>query len=172
MTKVTKEIWIEAPTDKVWRVLADIGAIQDYSPNVAKSHATSEATAGEGASRHCDLLPMGTVEERIVEWQEGQQYTIDIYASKNVPFNGVAHFAVKPNGSGTIVTQTMEFTMKGGVVGALAGRPMEKQIGRVIEGNLLGLKHYVETGEVVTRDVYKRLRKKDKTARQRLSIDV
>jgi hypothetical protein len=54
--------------------------------------------------------------------------------------------------------------MKGGVIGVLAGKPMEKQIGRVIEGNLLGLKHYVETGEIATRDVYKRLRRKEKIA--------
>ena len=120
MTRVTKEIWIDAPAEKVWPVLADIGAIQDYAPSVARSHATSAIKAGVGASRHCELLPMGTVEERVIEWQDDAQYTIDIYDSKNVPFSGMAHFAVKPNGRGTIVTQTMEFTMKGGLIGAIA----------------------------------------------------
>jgi hypothetical protein len=60
----------------------------------------------------------------------------------------------------------MNFTMKGGPLGVLAGKPMEKQIAKVLEGNLAGLKHYVETGEVVTRQVFKKIRKSSKTNSQ------
>jgi uncharacterized membrane protein YphA (DoxX/SURF4 family) len=38
---------------------------------------------------------------------------------------------------------------------------MEELVGRVVEGNLLGLKYFTETGNVVTPEVYKRIKKSE-----------
>jgi len=64
LTKIVKEVEINAPKAKVWDVLTDIGAVSNYNPVVTKSYYTSENKTGLGASRHCDLLPMGSVEEK------------------------------------------------------------------------------------------------------------
>lgn len=157
MPEVTKEIQVDAPMEKVWAVLANIGAVQDCSPGVAKSYYTSSVKEGVGANRHCDLLPTGTVEERIVDWNDGEQYSIEIYEGTGIPYTGVAHFTVKRDGVGALVTQIMEYKRTDDLSNALKGQSMDGLVGKIVEGNLLGLKHFVETGEVVTREVFKRI---------------
>jgi hypothetical protein len=157
MPNVTREIQVDAPVEKVWAVLANIGAVQDYSPSVAKSYYTSDIKEGVGASRHCDLLPTGTVEERIVDWRDGEQYAIEIYEGTGVPYTGVAHFTVKRDGVGTLVTQKMDYKQTDDLSNALKGQSMDGLVGKIVEGNLVGLKHFVETDEVVTREVFKRI---------------
>ncbi len=158
MSSQTREIQIDAPIEKVWSILADIGSVQDYSPGVVKSFYTSEIKKGVGASRHCDLLPTGTVEERIVNWRDGEQYSIEIYDGTEIRYTGVAHFKLKRGGEGTTVTQSMDYRSTEDPTGALGSRSMEGLVGKVIEGNLVGLKHFIETGEVVTREVFKRIK--------------
>ena len=85
MTTITREVWIDAPHDKVWRILADFGGIYKYNPGVSNSHSTSSANEGVGATRHCDLLPAGSVEERIIAWNEGRDYKLEIYDGRGVP---------------------------------------------------------------------------------------
>ena len=158
MPNVTREIQVDAPTEKVWAVLANIGAVQDYSPGVVKSYYTSDIREGVDASRHCDLLPTGTVEERIVDWRDGEQYSIEIYEGTEVPYTGVTQFTLKRDGVGTTVTQIMDYKPTDDVPNALEGKSMEGLVGKILKGNLVGLKHFVETGEVETREVFKRIR--------------
>jgi len=157
MSSLTRENQIDAPGDKVWTILADIGSVQDYSPGVVKSFYTSDITEGVGTSRHCDLLPRGTVEERIVNWLDGESYSIEIYDGTDLRYTGIAHFSLKSLGQGTIVSESMEYVPTEDPKGALEIRSMEDLVGKVIEGNLAGLKHFIETGEIVTREVCKRM---------------
>lgn len=159
MSSLTREIQIDAPGEKVWATLADIGSVQDYSPGVVKSFYSSDIKEGVGASRHCDLLPTGTVEERIVNWREGEQYSIEIYDGTEIRYTGVAHFKLRRGGEGTIVTQIMDYRPTEDPTGASGSRSMKGLVGKVIEGNLVGLKHFIETGEVVTGEVFKRIKK-------------
>jgi carbon monoxide dehydrogenase subunit G len=161
MSSVTQGIQIDAPGEKVWAILADIGSVQDYSPGVVKSYYTSDVKVGVGASRHCDLLPTGTVEERIVNWLDRKQYSIEIYDWTDVPYTGIAEFTVKPSGKGTTVTQSMDYRPTKVATVTLGNRSMEELVIRVVEGNLLGLKHFIETGEAVTREVFKRIKKSE-----------
>ena len=159
MSSQTRDIQIDAPIEKVWAILADIGSVQDYSPGVVKSYYTSDMKEGVGASRHCDLLPTGTVEERIVSWHDGEQYSIEIYEWIEVLYMSVSHFTLKRRGEGTIVTQIMDYRPAEDPTGASGTRSMKGLVGKVIEGNLVGLRHFIETREVVTRNVFKRIKK-------------
>ena len=159
MSSLTRDIQIDAPREKVWATLAVIGSVQDYSPGVVKSFYTSDIEEGVGASRHCDLLPRGTVEERIVNWRDGEQYSIEIYDGTEIKYAGVAHFTLKRGGEVTTVTQTMDYRPTEDPTSALGSRSMEAVVGKVIEGNLVGLRHFVETREVVTLKVFKTIKK-------------
>lgn len=151
MTRITKNIQIEAPKTKVWETLSDLTTIQHYDPMVIQAHYTSYEKEGIGASRHCDL-PEGTyVKERITAWQPGQGYTLDVYEDgmPESPFaSQQAQFSLAENGDGTTVTLNFDYELK-------PGTPVEQQemtqmwMDEALPGLLAGLKQYVETGEAV-----------------------
>ena len=159
MIKITKEVEINAPKAKVWSVLADIGAVEKYNPVVTKSYSTSENKQGLGASRHCDLLPMGSVEEKIVEWDEGESYKIEIFEGKAIPFKGTGKFELTENGKSTNVKMTFEPDMGNGIFGKIMGFMMKEKMNKMITGVVIGLKHHLETDELVSAKTYKKIRK-------------
>lgn len=58
MRSVTVTRDMTAPQAAVWQVLADFPKISVWNTGVRASHATSDATPGVGAKRHCDLAPV------------------------------------------------------------------------------------------------------------------
>jgi carbon monoxide dehydrogenase subunit G len=157
MTKLSYETRINAPADAVWDALADFGGVWRYSPTVNESHSTSEATTGLGAERHCDLTFAGaSVEERIVDWQEGRSMDVQIVEGKRTPpmTDIIAHFELEPDGDATIVRASMRYDMKFGPLGwAMDHTMVRPKFGSAFSQILAGLKHYLETGETVTGEV-------------------
>jgi hypothetical protein len=150
MTRFSDEIWIDAPRETVWAKIADLGAIQDYHPGVSRSYYTSEEREGVGASRHCDLLPFGEVEERIVEWRAGDSYAIEIYERKKVPplKNAVGRLAVTQDGAGTTVQFEIEYDLKFGLLGKLLDRLIVRpRFSKVGPAMLRGLKRHLDNGD-------------------------
>jgi carbon monoxide dehydrogenase subunit G len=130
MTTIHRQIHIDASPDQVWAVLADLAAVQNYSPGVASAHYTSSHREGIGASRHCDLRPKGRVEERIVAWQEQQGYTIEIYEGIPALREVFGHFSLSPRREGTLTAFTMQYKMRFGPLGALINALMVKRHSR------------------------------------------
>lgn len=156
MTTIIREITIDAPVQKVWDILADFGAIYKFNPGVPTSRSTSTANGGLGATRHCDLLPAGSIEERIIDWHEGHSYKIEIYSGKGIPpfKTAVAQLTVRPDGTGTHARMSVEYKLKFGLLGSLMDRLLvKKQYDKAVPGILAGLKHFVETGEQVSSKV-------------------
>jgi uncharacterized membrane protein len=154
MTTVTRTITIDAPRTAVWRVLADFGNIATWNPNVKTSALTSDQPGGLGATRQCHLLPMGEVNERITAWEEERIIGIDIIESKKLPAmrSAVANFELRDQGTSTAVKLTMSYTVGLGPIGAsMNALMMKRQFGKVATQMMAGLKHHVETGELVTK---------------------
>lgn len=153
MTTLTREVWINAPKEKVWAILADFGNIYIFNPGVPRSYLTSSQRHGVGATRHCDLtLGSAAIEERIVAWTEGESMQIEIYqGTKAPPFKkAMATLTVMDEKDGTRVRGTLEYSLKLGPLGFLMDKLMvTPQFGRAWTGVLAGLKHYAETGELV-----------------------
>ncbi len=153
MSSMIREIWIDAPKRRVWEILADFGNTYLYSPSIPKSYTINGNPTGLGAERHCDLNIAGAwVEERIVEWDEGQMMSIQIYDGKKTPpwKNASGTFYVSERGNGTQVRFEFAYEMKYGPVGALMDRFLvQPQFGKAIGGVLAGLKHYTEKGQEV-----------------------
>ena len=148
MSKLTTQVKINAPMDKVWEVLADFGATDKWSPVISKSYSTTEANGGVGAGRHCQTS-FGALKEQIVEWEEGRSFTID--GKTVLPMKYVRHrFSVSPAGDGTVVTGLLDFQMKFATVGALLDKlVLRREFRKALTQGLAGLKYHVETGEVV-----------------------
>ncbi len=152
MGQFRKQIRIEAPKHRVWEVLADLGSIYKWNPNVSYSYSTSESGGGEGATRHCDVqAPVkGYLEERAFDWREGEGFKIDVYDTSFPTKSNVVQFRVKADADSTIVEVMPEYRLKFGFFGTLIDRLLVgRQFQKGMEKLLAGLKHYVETGEEV-----------------------
>ncbi len=156
MTQLSRQIKIDAPTEKVWEILADFGAVSNWAPTISESQSTTEATRGVGAERGCEHEKMGHIEERITEWDEGTSISYEVIKGLPFPMKSLNNtWSVSDAGDGAVVTVTMDFRMGMGPLGALPAlmaRPlMRKEMGL----SLAGLKQYTETGEVIVtpRDV-------------------
>lgn len=154
MTTITRQVTVDAPSEQVWDALADFGGIAAWNPNVKKSRLTSNKTDGEGITRECQLTPMGTVQERVTEWTEGEMMTVEIFDFKNVPGmrSGLAVFNLEPNGAQTGVTMQMSYEVGLGSIGAgMNAVMMKRQFAKAVTSLLAGLKFHVETGLPVER---------------------
>lgn len=126
---------------------------KNYMPTVKKSRTTSTNNRGEGAARHCDVLPMGSLQERIIEWREGEGYTVHAYdMTPKMPIKDFhARLDLKENGNTTIASIEATYDTKMGVFGTIMNAFMVRpQMRKGMPTILIGLKHRAETGEYVT----------------------
>ena len=64
-----------------------------------------------GATRHCDLLPMGSVEERIFDWKEGEEYSLEILEGKKIAPFKFARARIVLNSEGNQIVVTTVFAL-------------------------------------------------------------
>ena len=151
MGRFSIQVRIDAPKEKVWEVLADLGGIYKWNPGVSHSHSTSESSGGEGATRHCDLHnPKGYLEERAFHWRDGEGFKIDVYESNFPIRRNIVEFSVEADGSGTIVKVALDYALKFGLLGSLMDRLLlRRRFKKGMTDLLAGLKYHVETDKLV-----------------------
>lgn len=160
MTKFSGSIRINAPKDRVWNIISDLGGVYKYNPSVHKSYYASDTHSGVGADRVCELLPMGKLKESVLEWREGESYRLSVIPlEKAPPLTGAeGGFRLKAEGQSTVAHFEIEYQLKfswlGRLMDVLLVRP---QFSKTVPGILEGLKHYAETGEEVTPQVLERI---------------
>lgn len=154
MTTITRNVTIDAPSEQVWPALADFGGIATWNPNVKASRLTSTQETGAGITRECRLVPVGTVQERVTEWVDGQTMSVEIFEFKNVPAmrSAVAVFNLDARGPETVVQMQLSYEVGLGALGAgMNSMMMKRQFSKAATGLLAGLKHHIETGAPVDR---------------------
>ena len=160
MTHVTKQTRINASKQQVWGIIADFGGVVNYNPNISNSYSTSENNEGVGATRHCDLLPMGSVEERVFDWKEGEEYSLEIIEGKKIaPFKfAKARIILEGDGDQTVATVFFDYQLKYGPIGALMnGLFIKSQFNKALQSLIEGLTFYAETGQQATRESLKQV---------------
>lgn len=146
MTSIRYDTTIDAPAESVWAVLSDLEAVERYSKGVRRARFTSDAKEGLGASRHCDLAPFGTVEERIDVWEPQQRLRLAIFENTKMPFTrATADFSLTDEGEATRVSVLFDYTPRFGFVGRLLNPlGLRTQMQRGMKGLLTGLRRDVE----------------------------
>lgn len=148
MGSFATSVRIEAPKDRVWEVLSDLGSIYKWNPGIAHSFTTSDEARGENATRQCDLPNGGFLRERAFNWSEGEGFTIEIYETSLPLKESFVDFRATPEGDGTVVKLKMDYKLKFGPIGALMDAAFAGRQARNGMADLLaGLKDYVETGK-------------------------
>jgi len=147
MSHLQHEIRIAAPIERVWAVLADLEAVQNYNPTVKEARYTSPIREGVGASRRCSLIPKGWVTERVTAWEPNTAVALEL-GEHQWPVTFMRwRTELAADGSGTRVLQRLEYQVKFGLLGAFLDRMvMRRKLDQAIGDVFDGLKRYVETG--------------------------
>lgn len=145
MKTVESEVLIERPKAQVWKVLSDLTSTAQYMPGLSELHLTSENKSGAGASRHCKFADGVELHEQVVQWDEGNGYTLKTTEFVKVPMkSNEIYFQLRADGNRTVVQQSMQYQMKGGLIAPLMEIMAKGMMKKTIDKALDGLKTYVE----------------------------
>lgn len=162
---IKMEIKIDASAERVWEAMVgDYGEISNFSPYIYASNYESGSLKGAlGAERKCLFNKKGTrwSHEKIAQIDQEKKVmrNIIIDAAK-FPLNldnSQAYYTVKDNGDGTATAgYEFQFRTKPAFMTGLAKGSFKK----TLAGTLIGLKHYVEKGEIInaTNGKYKEIK--------------
>lgn len=149
---------IKQQPDKVWQALDDFANVYTYNPNVEHSEALNSIQTGIGAERTCHFYDGNKIKERIISYEKGKKYDVEIYEPGKFPLKkAVATLSVDADGqNGSIVGFEMNFKPKFGPMGWLMAKTvMKKQFAGVLRNILIGLEKNLETGQIITNKNFK-----------------
>jgi hypothetical protein len=143
---------INTSAERVWSVLGKFMHIDEFHPRVSKVDVLSEAAAGVGASRRCHFKDGSSVVERVIDWQDGGSYSVELSEFSLPLKRAVATLGVESLGpERSRLKMGMEFQVKYGPVGWLMGQMMMKRMmGRLFLVVLHGLENRVANGAVAS----------------------
>ena len=159
---------IPSNAESVWKVVGeDFGAIANSHPYIVSSHyVDGSLKGGEGAERQCNMNDSGTkyVKERQTNYDpENYTFDVQILHAFKIPLDAdysTATYKVVPQGNGkSKLMFTMSYRTKPAFMGAMAKGKFKK----TLSDYLLAVEHHVTTGEKVTRDNFKEIKKQYKS---------
>ena len=150
MTTIQHEVFATCRPERVWALLADLEAVQQYNPGVR--HAAVEGThrSGVGARRSCDLVPKGRVVERVTHWEDGRALGLEV-AESNWPIHFMRWVTrLEADDRGTRITQSLEYQVKFGPVGWLLDHlVMRRQLTKALDAVFASLIRHAEASAPV-----------------------
>ena len=131
---------IDAPTSVVWEVLDDFPNIAAWNSGIQQSYTTGDTDpTGLGAERRCELGGKKILDERIADYVEGEQMTVEVYRTEGLPVKSSnVVFSVKDVGDGkteATIDATVEPKIPGFLV-SLMGGMLSKQVAKQFGGFL------------------------------------
>lgn len=161
---------INAPADRVWKVVGeDYGAIAYSHPKIISSeYINGTLMAGEGAERVCNFNEKGTRYLR----EKQTDYKPEEYTFKNQVFQA-GRFPVHPEYTYAIYkiepidenTSRFIFEMTYRTKPAFLGWMAKGSFKKLVADYAIAIEHHVNTGEKVTKDNFRKIKKKYKKKR-------
>ncbi|MEZ5003061.1 MAG: SRPBCC family protein [Chitinophagales bacterium] len=144
MITLKSQILIQAPIEKVWALISDFKAIQNWSSRVKKSWLISENDAGIDCERVCKVATLGQLKEVVFVWEEMSSLG---YFVRNIPlvktFKHVWTFTA--NGENTLQQSNVTVEANMGFLNTFMERKvLMKQLPVEINNLVTEFKYYVE----------------------------
>lgn len=154
MASFKKQKIISATKQEVWKILSCYEDIYKIHPAVRKSYLTSVNKEGIGATRICELLPIGKISETVKEWQEGEGFLIEVTPIEKLPpiKNFTSHFYIEELSVNTcrVIVYT-NYKMKLGVTGKILNKILiQPKLEKSMSDLLIGLKSHVEKNSLIS----------------------
>lgn len=159
---------IKASASDVWKVVGDdFGAIANSHPKIISSdYIGGTLKSGEGAERVCNFNDKGTryTHEKQIDY-DPDHYTFKarVFHAEGFPLDtdySIATYRVEPiDASSSRLVFHMDYRTKPAFMGSLAKGNMKK----TLSDYLIAVEHHVLTGEKVTQDNFKSIRKNYKS---------
>ncbi len=155
---------IHAPADQVWAVVGeDYGAIAHSHPRVISSnYVNGTLKAGEGAERICNFNKKGTryLKEKQLDY-DPDNYTFknQVYQAGKFPVDSEYTYAIYKVEPIDDQSCRFVFDMTYRTKPAFMGGMMKKNFKKLIRDYAIAIEHHVKTGESVTRENFKAIKK-------------
>lgn len=147
---IHSEMRIRTTPERMWEILSQYGDVSAFHAGVQESHKVegSDNKASLGCERVCNIVDMGlaiTLNERIIEYDEGKSYQYEVYEWKNFPIQKMlfGFTIVGTDATHTTLAIDIEYKAKPAFLTPLMAGKMR----RLATDVLLGYKHFTETGE-------------------------
>lgn len=144
METVEKSISIDAPQEVVWKAIADFQGIGEFHPYIKTVDLLTENNGGLGSKRTCHFNDGSDIDEEIIEWVEGEKYTVN-GTNFSIPLN-VLHgtVGVRTVDGVSEAYMKIEYQPKFGLIGKLMSTMlMKRALSKRIEGVLAGLNYLI-----------------------------
>ncbi len=173
--KVSKVI--DLPADQVWAVVGeDYGKIAHSHPKIiASDYVNGTMKAGEGAERVCYFNEKQTqfLKEKMINYSpESMSFTNTVFQAGKFPVDPEytkAVYRVKDLGNGkSAFSFDMQYRTKPAIMGAMAKGKFKK----LINDYFIAVEHYGKTGEKVTKENFKRIKKQYAAESRRKELDM
>jgi ribosome-associated toxin RatA of RatAB toxin-antitoxin module len=154
MSSVTKTIIVATTPAKAWALISDVSTVQKWHPKVDTSPVLSESSVGIGATRRCNFYDGTSVVEEVVDQEPGKFLKVELSEFSMPLSSASAELGLRSLSSDrTEVSISMEYETKFGPIGWVMDAVMMKSMmGKVFEQVLDGLKHHLETDELIPQD--------------------
>ena len=144
---IERSMIVNIPSDKIWETMNDFGGIEKYAPTITSSPIINDIKSGLGAKRKCTFNDGSSMVEEIIEFNEGQGYSM-VLTEFSAPLNSMhAEVRVKKiDANSSELYMSADVETKSGPLGWLMGNVLMPPIMKgVFKKVMSGLAYYSAT---------------------------
>jgi len=150
---VARELEMDVPADRVWKVLAqDFAKISEWYSGVPHSQPKTDADVPQGADvggRICKVPGLGEIHEKFTNYDTAKKhFAYDVFGMPFFVKAARSVYDVETLEGGKSKVSLQAITEFKPVIGWLMVLPLKLQLNKLMGQLLEELKHYVEKGEI------------------------
>jgi len=148
VARLERDLFVEAPPERVFELLAQPERTPEWSPNVVAIRRVGDGPIGVGSTTHALIKALGTQQRAIgccTVFDPPRRIVIE--SRTDLGARSRSDSQLVPEGSGTRLRATLEYVVPGGGLGQLFDKLVaERQTREDFEQALLRLKRLLEAG--------------------------